>query len=129
MKKVINRYVIPPVAYILITVVSLTLRAEVINAEIEERAKGEKGPIILAFWHNRLFFLTWRYLKTRKEWKVLVSPSVDGDIIAHMLSLFGFGLTRGSSFKNSRSALRSMMRSVTDGFSVALIADGSRGPR
>lgn len=95
---------------------------------METRLIGEGKPYVLAFWHGRLFYLPHYYRKTARRFKILVSPSADGEIIARTLAWFGFGIVRGSSFKKAGSALLSLARAVKDGFTPVLIADGSRGP-
>lgn len=128
MKRFLHAYVIPPLACALIYVISATLRVTEAGKDMEDELEKEGGPIIYTFWHGRLFYYPY-YYKRRERYRILVSPSVDGEIIARTLALFGFGITRGSSFKNSRAALRELKRSLDEGYSTVLIADGSRGPR
>jgi len=128
MKKFINTYVVPPLAYLLIRLFSYTLKLHEAGAENERRLVEEGKGAILAFWHGRLFYMPHYYRKSPGRFKILVSPSVDGEIIARTLSMFGFGLVRGSSYKSATKALLALARSVDDGFWPTLIADGSRGP-
>ena len=132
MKKFLHSYVIPVFAYALIYLVSKTLRLREEGKDIERGLEREGKPIIYAFWHGRLFYCPY-YYKTRSphpvsHYKILVSPSVDGEIIARTLSLFGYGVARGSSYKSARRGLMELRKSVEEGFSAVLIADGSRGP-
>lgn len=68
------------------------------------------------------------HFRWQKRWRILVSPSSDGDVINGILKLFGFSTVRGSSYKNPVRALLSLARKVKSGASAVMIADGSRGP-
>jgi len=128
LKKIVNTYIVPPIAYLLILVISFTLRREETGKAHEAQAKASGKPTILSFWHGRLFYFPYYFWKSNKTWKILSSPSVDGEIIARTLSFFGYGVVRGSTFKNARKALRELKRHTDDGYNTVLIADGSRGP-
>jgi len=124
----LNRYVIPPLAFALIYLISLTLKVVEIGRDIREKVETGQEPIICAFWHGRMFYYPYAFYKSPIRPSVLVSPSGDGEVIARVLKLFRFGLVRGSSYKKSVTALRRMVKVVKGGSSVVLIADGSRGP-
>lgn len=132
MKKILNTYIAPPLLFLLMYAISLTLRVREVGKEKERKLEADGAPIIYVFWHGRLFFCPY-YFRTRStrpasEYSILVSPSVDGEIIARVLSMFGYGVIRGSSFKSARKGLRELVRSVDEGNCAVLIADGSRGP-
>lgn len=105
--------------------VCLTLRVKVTGGKNEDFVR-ENG-CILAFWHSRIFYMPYHF-RWQKRWRILVSPSSDGDIINGILRLFGFSTVRGSSYKSPVRALISLARKVKSGASAAMIADGSRGP-
>jgi len=128
MKRFINTYLVPPVAFVFIYLVSLTLKIIEVDREKYEKLSAGGGPHIYPFWHGRLFLYPFLFRRMRDRIKVLVSPSADGEVIARTLSWFGFGIIRGSSFKKSVSALREMKKEVDAGYSIVMIADGSRGP-
>ncbi|MBI4667239.1 MAG: lysophospholipid acyltransferase family protein [Nitrospinae bacterium] len=128
MKNFLNSYVAPPVAFLLIWLISVTLRLFVEGGERESALLGQGKNYSLVFWHGRLFYLPYYYRKTAGRFRILASPSVDGEIIARTLKLFGFGVVRGSSFKGAAKALLALARSASDGYCPVLIADGSRGP-
>ncbi len=127
MKRWFTTYIAPPVLAAAIYLIILTLRVIEIDKDIEKNLETEDKPIIYTYWHGRMFFYPC-YYKNRPGFKLLVSPSEDGEIIARMAYLFGYGVVRGSSYKNPRTALRKLKRVVESGFSTLLIADGSRGP-
>jgi len=97
-------------------------------------ARLERGPTIVAFWHNRIFLLPYLY---RKHWRprqrmrvaALVSASKDGGQLTALLEEFGLVCVRGSSSRRGSRALRELVRWVQDGYDVAITPDGPRGPR
>lgn len=125
LKKVLNRTVAPFIGFLCILLTGLTLRVTVIGKEHGEHA--DKDSVILAFWHSRLFYMPYHF-RWQKKWRILVSPSSDGDIINGILKLFGFFTVRGSTFKSPVRALLALTRELKKGASAAMIADGSRGP-
>lgn len=127
MKRFLSTYLLPPVLAALIYILNLTLKVIEVDKEIEKKLEEDGKPIIYTYWHGRLFLYPC-YYKNRARFKLLVSPSEDGEIIARVSCLFGYGIVRGSSYKNPRAALRTLKRLMSEGFSTLLIADGSRGP-
>ena len=125
LKRVFNRTVAPLIGFLWILLTCLTLRVTVIGREHGERA--DKESVVLAFWHSRLFYMPYHF-RWQKKWRVLVSPSSDGDIIDGIMKLFGFFTVRGSSFKSPTRALLALAREMKKGASAAMVADGSRGP-
>jgi lysophospholipid acyltransferase (LPLAT)-like uncharacterized protein len=87
--------------------------------------------MIWTFWHNRIFVLPTvyhKYLKTRKG-AVLTSASRDGEIIAAVIARFGCDAVRGSSSRRGLAALLGLKEWIQDGYDVAIVPDGPRGPR
>jgi lysophospholipid acyltransferase (LPLAT)-like uncharacterized protein len=95
-----------------------TTRVERINAG-PFRAARARGPIIFVLWHGRLLPPTWLH---RDEGIVtLASQSADGEYITRALQQWGYEVVRGSSSR--------LLRLIRAGRSVAVTADGPRGPR
>lgn len=125
-KKMAAQYIIPPIGFLLIYLIGLTCREEVINKQSAERVSlGGEIPIY-TFWHQHIVYMT-HYFRWQKM-SALVSPSPDGEIIAHILRLFGVRIIWGSTFKNPIKALLNLRKQIKNQKSVAIIADGSRGP-
>lgn len=106
------------------------MRVNVIGKEQAEFVR--KNDVVLAFWHSRIFYMPYHF-RRQKKWRILVSPSSDGDIIDGVLRLFGFITVRGSTFKSPTRTLLVLAKVLNKGTSaagagVAMIADGSRGP-
>ena len=128
MKKFFFNYVLPYILYVLFYLWCATLRMKNLNSEAEDRIKNLTGPYILTLWHCRIFYLFY-YLRNRPDYFLLISPSVDGDLLAKLARLMGYSVIRGSTFKNAVPAARSLIRVLRDGQRIIIIADGSRGPR
>ncbi len=89
------------------------------------------SPLIWAFWHNRIFVIPvvyHKYLKSR-EGAVLSSASRDGEIIAATVRCFGCHSVRGSSSRKGVSAMLKLTDWLDQGYDVAVVPDGPRGPR
>jgi len=59
---------------------------------------------------------------------IMVSQSKDGDFISGVVNKLGWHTARGSSSKGGRVAFRELQRLVNDGYAIAHIVDGPRGP-
>jgi lysophospholipid acyltransferase (LPLAT)-like uncharacterized protein len=113
----------------------MRLLGRTLRFRIDDRSglrSGElTGPIIWAFWHNRMCMMPmvyYRFFRFRKG-VVLASASKDGAIIAGVVRRFGGDSVRGSSSRRGAEALRELTRWVERGKDAILTPDGPRGPR
>ena len=106
-----------------------TLRPEYVQRQLEQQAQGGRRPILFAFWHGRmLYFLKlYEYLGARVT--VLVSQSRDGELVAQLLSCFGFQTARGSTSRGGARGLLAVVNKVRSGMHACFTPDGPRGPR
>ena len=114
----------------LIRLVSVTLRWRLHDPE-GIVGNPPSRPMIWTFWHNRIFVLPTlyhKYLRSRKG-AVLTSASKDGEVIAAIVARFGCEAVRGSSSRKGTAALLGLLDWVRDGYDVAIVPDGPRGPR
>jgi lysophospholipid acyltransferase (LPLAT)-like uncharacterized protein len=106
-----------------------------LRIELEDRCGlsiGEvAGPVIWAFWHNRMFVMpvVARRFFPNRSGAVLTSPSRDGTILAEVMRCFGQRSVRGSSSRRGAVALRELAAITSGGGDVAITPDGPRGPR
>lgn len=88
----------------------------------------EEFPVILAFWHDRIFLLI--YLLRKARGHVMISKSFDGEYISRAVQRMGYGAVRGSTSKRGAvSALAKMIRLVKRGRRMGITVDGPLGPR
>ena len=128
MKKFLFNYVIPYLLYGVVYLWCWTLRVKKLNNDGEEHIQNITGPYILTLWHGKIFYLFY-YLRNRPDYFLLISPSVDGDLLAKLARLMGYSVIRGSTYKKAVPAARSLIRVLREGQRIIIIADGSRGPR
>jgi len=126
-KRILYKYIIPPAGMILIYLLGMTYRKVFVGRESEQSLIDKGVNPIYALWHGRMLFFPFLY---RWQWRlyVLVSPSIDGEIISRILKLYGVFSIRGSSYEGGTKALRELIKIVKDKKSVFITVDGSRGP-
>ena len=108
--------------------VNLTGRWQVIRGHIPEQYWNTDKPFILSFWHGRLLMMPMCW-KTQKQMHMLISQHRDGQIIAQTIRHFGIKTTAGSSSKGGARALRSILKTISQGAYIGITPDGPRGPR
>jgi len=128
MKKFLFNFVLPYLLYVLILVWCFTIRKTRKKTEAEDYFRNLCGSYVLTLWHGRIFYLFY-HLRHRSDFHLLISPSVDGDLLARLARLMGYSVIRGSTFKKAISSARSLIRVLRRGDRIIIIADGSRGPR
>lgn len=91
------------------------------------------GPVIFAFWHNRIIAVTAGFRRIypagRAGVLVLTSASKDGMWLGEVAARLGMGSVRGSSSRRGATAMRELIAAVGKGHDIAITPDGPRGPR
>ena len=128
MKKFLFNFILPYLLYVLILIWCWTIREFRKKTEAEDYVCNLSGSYILTLWHGRIFYLFY-HLRRRSDFHLLISPSVDGDLLARLARLMGYSVIRGSTFKKAVSSTRSLIKVLRRGERIIIIADGSRGPR
>jgi lysophospholipid acyltransferase (LPLAT)-like uncharacterized protein len=94
--------------------------------------KPDHPPVIIAFWHNRLFLMPpfWeRYCRGRVS-MTFISRSRDGQFMTDVAARFGVRATRGSSSRHGMAAALAAIRAAhNDRLDIVITPDGPRGPR
>lgn len=101
-----------------------------ITTEDEEHFRQfhrEGKPVVFVLWHGRLLPLAYHH--RNQNLATLVSRSADGEIIARIVSRWGYTVVRGSSSRGGGAAVRALVRQIRAGRSLAITPDGPRGPR
>jgi lysophospholipid acyltransferase (LPLAT)-like uncharacterized protein len=118
--------IVPPLAYWVITLLSWSMRIEVVNGQVHDERRKRGEPAIGAFWHGRLLMMPTGY---RGNVSILISLHQDGELISRTVKYFGFRSIRGSTTRGGFSAMREMLKAYREGYDIAITPDGPRGPR
>src|SRR5580698_2629719 len=126
--------IVVPLGMTLIRLWWLSCRTGRIVGDEHLTAALAKAPsLIPCYWHQHQLFCT-RYLLQRRSRGVmpgwLISPSVDGELGAMMVTRIGARAIRGSSSHTGARALRDYyLALVKDNISPVVTPDGPKGPR
>jgi lysophospholipid acyltransferase (LPLAT)-like uncharacterized protein len=119
--------ILPPLAYLFLSGLKMTLTIRHINREAVEEIWQKGDGIISCFWHGRLLAMPFAY--KRGKGKALISRHRDGELIARIVRYFGLGAIRGSFGKaGAVSSLREMLRAAKEGSDIGITPDGPKGP-
>jgi lysophospholipid acyltransferase (LPLAT)-like uncharacterized protein len=111
-----------------------TSRWEVRGLEHLDAEYRARGAVIVAFWHENLPLMPelWRRARERHATRrahVLVSQHRDGRLIGEVIRVFALDTVHGSTSKGGAAGMRSLLRLIAEGDTVAITPDGPRGPR
>ncbi len=117
-------------AAVLLRMVVWSLRWREEGAEPIRALHAAGQPIILAFWHGRLALIPEAYRRIGgQRVKILISEHRDGELIAQVMSHWGYEAVRGSSRRGALKGAKGMVRAARTGYDLAITPDGPRGPR
>jgi len=115
------------IGYLAVLLVGRSLRWEVYGWENWEAAGKLGRGLIYTFWHREIFAACWFWRK--RGIVVMTSRNFDGEYIARIIQLHGYGAARGSSTHGASLALTEMIECLKAGRDAAFTIDGPRGPR
>lgn len=118
---------LPPVGASVIRLLGKTMRLTVHGEDAVEDLYRKGQHIILAFWHGRQLMIPLAY--HGREVHILISQHRDGELIAQVMSRFGYRSVRGSSTRGGTAALRRLIKLGRSGVDIAITPDGPKGPR
>lgn len=120
-----------PLAYALIRLLVPTVRIRITNQHIPDSLLEEGKGIIFAFWHSDLVMTMHHGIRENRKRRIFIMTSLsrDGELLARLLRLFGFGIVRGSTSRAAVQGLHQLKKRLDEGYSVAVAVDGPRGPR
>ena len=110
----------------IIRILGATWRMRLLDAGPMDRLRHDGQPVALLLWHGEM--LPMIFAMRYQSIAVLISTHKDGELIAQIAQRLGCKLIRGSSSKGADRALLGLVRSLRDGFTVAVTPDGPRGP-
>lgn len=108
--------------------IDLTLSYRFVGVENLELAKAqsESGVYILALWHR--YALLGVMGHEGQNIVPLASQSKDGEIVAYVANIFRMKCVRGSSNRGAISAVKEILRSISENKNIAITVDGPKGP-
>ena len=110
-----------------IRIITASLRYQTVGGENLEQARRSEKPLIYLFWHGEQLLLQgWN---PERHLCALTSLSRDGRLQARILENLGIKTVGGSSSRGGVAGLRGLLRVLRQGTSLAMAADGPRGPR
>jgi lysophospholipid acyltransferase (LPLAT)-like uncharacterized protein len=128
-KKIIASKGFQFVLYKLVCIYSRTFRLTVENEAPWLSALERGGKILICAWHQQPFAAIGYFKKYQKyRPSLMISRSIDGEILAGVAKLIGWHAVRGSSSKGGQIALKEMIRALKTTGLAAHIMDGPRGP-
>jgi lysophospholipid acyltransferase (LPLAT)-like uncharacterized protein len=108
---------------------SATFRLTIVNENqwLNELAQGRR--ILLCVWHQQ-FFSAIRHFKKYAKYhpSLMISKSLDGEIIANIAERSGWYAVRGSSSRDGGIALKEMAARLKQYGLAGHVLDGPRGP-
>ena len=115
--------------YHFIRLYSWTFRFSVENEEEWMTHLKKGGRVLLCTWHQQ-FFSAIRYFRNYKAYNpaLMISQSMDGDIIAGIAKRSGWFPVRGSSSKAGKESLKEMILRLKMTGLAGHIMDGPKGP-
>ena len=136
MNKLLIVKILSLIFYIYLKFVSYTIRWNLNHYDIPESYWKRKKPFIWVHWHGQSLMLPGKWDHNKQKLFALVSRHGDGNFIASLLSKYKIQLIRGAGNpkklgikeKGGAMALRSMIKTLKSGSSVALTADQPPGP-
>lgn len=115
--------------YWIVRLYCATLRLTVVNENPWLNDLEKDGRILLCVWHQQ-FLPIIRYFKKYGKYhpSLMISKSLDGEIIANIANLTGWHTVRGSSSRDGGIALKEMAVRLKRYGLAGHILDGPRGP-
>ena len=131
-KRKLGYFVLKMLLLLIVNIVWATCRVKVIGQKNMDDVHSKQLTVIPCYWHQQHLFCGWymlRQIKRGMKVGFLVSPSVDGEIPAKIVSSRGAAVIRGSSTRTGAKALREMYLIITkDKISPVTTSDGPTGP-
>ena len=127
-KKKIKNYILTSKAFSLFLIIFIRLLCMTYRISHHNKPPKEKmtAAVLFAFWHQNILNALTGYIKTPVG--LMISASKDGEMVARVMEGLGFKTARGSSHRDGKQALESMIQLVEEKTSGAITVDGPTGP-
>ena len=97
-KRHFQRWLITKALMVLIRITGSTASVQHINRQILKTTQQEYGSVIIATWHQNIYFSIW--LLRKQKLTALISSSDDGEAIYDVFTNFGYQAVRGSTLSH-----------------------------
>ena len=104
LKRRFQRWLITKTLMLLIRITGNTTRIKSNNQQILKTTLQEYGSVIVATWHQNIYFSVW--LLRNQKLTALISNSDDGEVIYDVFAHFGYQAVRGSTTRGGIPALK-----------------------
>jgi lysophospholipid acyltransferase (LPLAT)-like uncharacterized protein len=111
----------------LVRMLARTWRVREVGRDAWNRCRAQHQPVVVCLWHGQMLALLAHHRDQGVS--VLISEHRDGEIIARILTAFGFRTVRGSTSRGGGRALLELVAVLRRGEEIAITPDGPRGPR
>ena len=103
------------------------MRFQEIFTNVQEYNNPDLKPCIYAMWHANQFLV--HGLEDKAHTSILVSNSIDGEVVARAVEKWGFKVVRGSSGKKGAvESTMQMLSRLKNGECIGIMVDGPQGP-
>lgn len=116
----------PALLSALLRLLSWTVRVSYLNRDALFGRWDAGERLIVAFWHNRLLMMP--IAAAGHPICILNSQHRDGEIATRVAVRWNVRAVRGSATRGAVAGFLSLVRAYRDGFSLAVVPDGPRGP-
>ncbi len=99
----------------------------VMPKDLDEKKIDNENGLFFAIWHNRLAYSMYIFGNYKNTF-ALTSPHSDGKIIGKLVLMMNHKIIQGSTNKNSNSAIKEIIKQITNGGKIVVTPDGPRGP-
>lgn len=110
----------------ILRLLSWTVRVSFLNPQALFGRWDGGERVIVAFWHNRLLMMP--IAAAGRPICILNSQHRDGEIATRVASRWNVHAVRGSATRGAVAGFLNLVRAYRDGFSLAVVPDGPRGP-
>lgn len=113
---------------LIVKVIHKTLRYRVVGTDYLRDTKKTEPTVryAIASWHQHVFLAITSLIG--QNVCLMVSPSLDGDIIAWVAHRLKLNTVRGSSSRGGKAALLKLYRYLSQSGHIAIAVDGPKGP-
>ncbi len=116
------------VASLYLRLVFWTVRWEIVAPAATQQLISANTPLIACFWHGRMMMMR-AGMPRQYPIHILISGHRDGMLISRALRSLGVHTITNARRRGGQSALRAMLRLLSEGGRVGITPDGPRGPR